>query len=176
MKSVAKSDQCVRRERVNRQPFVIDIRQLRRMGLLVSGQRMAGNLHGDIVACDLLNPDLPVCIYRSGPFMQLIKLVSRPVGRGKRWFFEEGTTGLVCEKMYLTANGFVSRQSAGLRYESQLQNAMQRKLTRARKVHGAIVGTVDRGPARGQSKIDKKQELKELTKDLRKFASTLRDI
>lgn len=176
MKSAVKSVPRVRRERVNGQPIVVDIRQLRRMGLLVPGQRMQATLYGDTVACDLVNPDLPIFIYQCRPFAQFIKLVSRSVGRGTRWFFQEGTTGIVCEKMYLTANGFVSRQTAGFRYESQLQNAIQRKLTRAKKVHGAIVGTADRGPARGQSKNAKKEELKNLTKDLREFASTLRNI
>jgi hypothetical protein len=175
MNFVAKSVQRVRRERVEGRPFVVDIRQLKKMGLLVPGQRTDGKLNGDNVTCDLRFPDLVIFIYQSGPFMQLIKLISRRVGRGNRWFFEEGTTGIVCEKMYLTGNGFVSRQTAGFRYESQLQNAMQRKLTRARKICSAIVGTVEKGPARGQSKAAKKQELKMLTKELRKFASTLRD-
>ena len=175
MKLAVKSDQRVRRERVDGRPFVLDIRQLRRMGLLVPGQRMAGDLYGVTVSCDLVNPDLHFFAFQSEAFLQFIKLVSRPVGRGTRWFFEEGTTGIVCEKMYLTGNGYVSRQTAGFRYESQLQNVMQRKLKRARKVHGAIVGTVDRGPARGRSKMVKKEELKELSKDLRKFASALRN-
>jgi hypothetical protein len=163
-----------RRRRVEEHPYVIDIRQLKKAGYLIPGKRTAVSFDEFEVQCNLDSDEAYICIrLPSLKLIQFVKLVSRAAGRGKRWFFREGATGIDCEKLYLCNAAFAPRQTAGLAYESQLKTKVQRQHKRADKLHDAIVGTAQKGPARGRLKISKKEELARLTKSLRKYRAAL---
>lgn len=163
-----------RRRRVEGHPYVIDIRQLKKAGYLIPGKRTAVSFDEFEVECNLDSDGPYICIRVPAlKLIQFVKLVSRVAGRGNRWFFREGATGIDCEKLYLCNDAFASRQTAGLAYGSQLKTKVQRQHKRADKLHDAIVGTAEKGPARGRSKASKKEELAELTKSLRKYQAAL---
>jgi hypothetical protein len=157
------------RARVENQSEPLTIRRLKDLALLRPGCLKTHSFPQSIpfaFSCDLKS-DKPFLRVECGPMMQLIELVPRTVGRGTRWFFREGGTGIVCEKMYAFEGRYVSRQTAGLAYQSQLLSKLDRAVGRGERPANALVG-VYKGPARGASRDRKLETLKQSRLELRK--------
>jgi hypothetical protein len=166
------SDEVKRRTRgrVEDQPQSLTIRRLKDLGLLHPGCLRTHSFPQSIpftFSCDLRS-DMAFFRVECGPMVQFIELVPRTVGRGTRWFFREGDTGIVCEKMYACEGRYVSRQTAGLAYQSQLRSKFDRIVGRGERAAEALVG-VYKGPARGASRERKLETLKQSRQALRKF-------
>lgn len=164
---------------VEEHPYKITIKELKRACLFRSGEMRSAYFWSGRLVCEVdLTLDRPAVYCRllhplGHKVAQIIRLVKRKVGRGERWFFQEGTTNIVCETMYLYER-FVSRQTARLPYRSQGASKMQRLIRKAEKLQTKIVGTNERGPARGRSRVSKLGDLKEATKILRQFQQVLK--
>lgn len=163
---------------VEEHPYKITIRQLRDIGLFQPGRMTVAHFWNGYFKCevDLRGEPILVCSF-FGPngrkdVLQLIQLVKRQVGRGERWFFKEGGTNILCETMYFYGR-FISRQTARLPYRSQGASKIQRLVRKAEKLQTKILGTGERGPARGRSRISKLAELDETTKVIRQFQRVL---
>lgn len=103
---------------------------------------------------------------------QFIRLVAKMVGQGQRWYFREGAAGIQCTKVYFHEGRYVSRRTAGLKYESQRLSKGDRLKVKARKAEDVIIGAF-KGPARGASRERKLSVLKEVRRELRKVSEDL---
>jgi hypothetical protein len=163
----------VRRARVQ-EVRSIRISHLRAMGLLKPGERTRHLFPGAAnfaYCCNMHDEPHCLCI-EDGSVVQIIRLVTRKTGRGLRCYFQD-RNGIVCEKLYLHQGHYVSRQTAGLAYLSQVQNKLDRTIARAKRISWAILGKPGKGPARGRSRERKLAKLDIAKTELEKISKII---
>jgi hypothetical protein len=137
-------------------PF-IDIRELRKLGVIVEGERARIGLFPRLPLCifaNLLSLNDSYLTFSNAEGQQDIPLKSRPnTFGGRRWYFVD-EKGKLCEKLYFVAGRFVSRKSARLTYRSQSMGELDTILRRREKLRLRLEGTYLRGPARGRKRYE----------------------
>jgi hypothetical protein len=100
----------------------------------------------------------------------VLALVSRPLGKGLVWYFQDPVSRRLVKSVYFSEEGFkYGRQAAGGLYASQFQSKCQRQLLRMDQLIRDLDGDRnDRiGPARGESKLKKLEDLSRIFSEVR---------
>jgi hypothetical protein len=103
-----------------------------------------------------------------GKKVLILRLESRPLGRGLVWYFSDPVSGALCTKLFLADGLIAGRKTVGALYRSQFQDKMYRKLLRMGKLIGAIKGDPDSnlGPGRGSRKLKNVERLRQKVSEM----------
>lgn len=174
-----------RRRSINRgaveQYPAIDLRVLRRAGLLSAGQCTYTTLHWRNQAPEALSArifidlsdtgDASMRIVRSEDYGAMaervaIECVACPYG-GARCYFLCPLIGVRCEQLFLADGIFASRKAHKLTYASQSEDPLSRARRKARKLHRQVEGDFRYARPRGRNRWRKVQGLKDAKREAR---------
>lgn len=156
--------------------LTLDIRALRRLGVIAPGECIIDTLHWSIgglsTACVRLRIDLSD-IERGGVMTIIgdmtdgainqpvaIEMVPSPFG-GHRCYFICPITARRCEVLYYARGRFGSREAQRLSYAVQSMNDVSRARRKAAKLRSRLCGSGDQPRPRGRNRIDKVGRLRQ---------------
>ena len=149
--------------------LAIDIRTLRRLGVLQPGECIIDTVHwskrGLEVACARLRADLSEIEHGGtvtitgampdGPIKQLIAIYALPSAYGgHRCYFVCPITAERCEVLYYARGRFASRHAHRLGYATQNMNDLSRARHKAIKLRSRLQGKAGYARPRGQNRIE----------------------
>ena len=150
------------------QMISVSITQLRDWGLLRIGET---NRHVDecsyVTTLASRHPTLRV---QDRDAFVVIPLVSRPLGKGLVWYFQDPSSRRLVKSVYFAKEGLrYGQKAAGGLYASQFQSKTYRQILRMDQLVLDIDGDRnDRvGPARGASKLKKLRDLSRIFSEVR---------
>lgn len=157
---------------------VIDLRVLRRAGLLKPGECTYDTLcwrNQDLEALEVRifvdlsdADDTSMRIVGDVPSQRAaIECVPCPFG-GYRCYFLCPLTGTRCEQLFLADGIFASRKAHRLTYASQSEDDLSRSRRKVRKLHRQVEGDARYVRPRGRNRYDKVQAFKQAESDARK--------
>ena len=159
----------------------IDLRVLRRAGLLSAGQCTYTTLHWGNQAPEALSArilidlsdtsDASMRIVSSGNHGVItdrvaIECVPSPYG-GIRCYFLCPLIGVRCEQLFLTDGIFASRKAHKLTYASQSEDELSRAQSKVRKLHRQVQGDFRYARPRGRNRWRMVQGLKAAEREAR---------
>lgn len=156
---------------------VIDLRVLRRAGLLKPGECTYDTLrwrNQDLevlevrILVDLSDADdASIRIVGDVPDQRAaIECVPCPFG-GQRCYFRCPLTGTRCEQLFLIDGIFASRTAHRLTYASQSEDGLSRARRKVRKLHRQVDGDSRYARPRGRNRCAKVQSLQQAKRDAR---------
>jgi hypothetical protein len=148
---------------------LISITQLRSLGLLRIGETNRAVV-GECSYVTTLARRHPTLRVQSGQSFIVIRLVSRPLGKGLVWYFQDPSSRRLVTSVYFANEGLrYGQKAAGALYASQFQSKTFRQLLRIDQLVLDIDGDRSRriGPARGASKLKKLQDLSRIFSEIR---------
>jgi hypothetical protein len=159
----------------------IDLRVLRRAGLLSAGQCTYTTLHWGNQAPEALSvrifidlsdtDDASMRIVRSEDHAAMrervaIECVPCPYG-GVRCYFLCPLIGVRCEQLFLVDGVFASRKAHSLTYASQSEDELSRARRKVRKLHRQVEGDARYSRPRGHNRWRAVQSLRTAQRDAR---------
>jgi hypothetical protein len=146
------------------------IAQLKQLGLLDIGQTNRHVFPDGLTLVTTLAGKRNALKIRLYKHESIITLVSRPLGKGLVWYFQDPVSRRLVTAVYYNQNGIqYGRKSAGGLYASQFQSKCHRQLLRMDRLILKIDGDPNGGigPARGGSKLKKLQDLSQIFSEVR---------
>jgi len=156
--------------------LALDIRALRRLGVVVPGECIIDTLHWSIGGLSTASARLRVDLsdIERGGVMAIIgempdgaikqhvavEMVPSPFG-GHRCYFVCPFTAQRCEVIYYVGNRFGSREAQHLSYATQSLNEVSRARRKAAKLRSRLKGTIALPRPRGRNRIDKVRRLRD---------------
>ncbi len=158
---------------------VIDLRVLKRAGLLKAGECMYDTLcwrnqdleaHEVRIFVDLSDADdASIRIAGDVPNQRAaIECMSCPFG-GYRCYFLCPLTGKRCEQLFLVDDTFASRKAHRLTYASQSEDDLSRARRKARKLHRQVDGDTRYARPRGRNRYAKVIALRNADREAREL-------
>ena len=158
---------------------VIDLRVLKRAGLLRPGECTYGTLrwrNQDLEALEVRffvdlsdTDDASIRIAGDAPDQRAaIQCIACPYG-GYRCYFLCPLTGTRCEQLFLVDRMFASRKAHRLTYASQSEDELSRVRRKVRKLHRQLEGDTRYTSPRGRRRYTKVQQLKQTKHDVREI-------
>ena len=149
--------------------LMLDIRQLRRLGVIRTGECICDSVHWSIGGLSIANARLRIDlsdIERGGTMTVFgdmadgvikqhvaIEMVPSPYG-GRRCYFVCPITGQRCEAIYYAGGRFGSREAQRLRYSVQSMDVLSRSRRKAAKLRSRLCGAGGQPRPRGRNRID----------------------
>jgi hypothetical protein len=146
------------------------ITQLKEWGLLYIGQTNRHDFDDEHSLVTTLADKRTVLKIRWKKVELVLALVSRPLGKGLVWYFQDPVSRRLFKSVHYSKEGFkYGAKAAGLLYASQFQSKCHRQLLRMDQLIRDIDGDWnDRiGPARGESKLRKLRDLSRIFSEVR---------
>lgn len=162
---------------------VIDLRVLKRAGLLKPGECMYDTLcwrNQDLEALEVRifvdlsdEDDASIRIAGGVPSQRAaIERVPCPFG-GYRCYFLCPLTSKRCEQLFLVDSIFASREAHKLTYASQSEDELSRARRKVRKLHEQVEGDTRHARPRGRNRYAKVQKLKLAKRESREIYCSL---
>ncbi|HWW63514.1 MAG TPA: hypothetical protein VNZ43_02020 [Sphingomonadaceae bacterium] len=153
----------------------IDLRILRRAGLLQPGECTYDTLHWRNQGLEALSVRIFIDLSDAGEASMriagdvadqraAIECLPCPYG-GYRCYLLCPLTGARCEQLFLVDGIFASRKAHRLTYASQSEDALSRTRRKVRKLRRFVEGDMRYGRPRGPNRYAKVQELKQAIRD-----------
>lgn len=158
------------------QMLALDIRKLRRLGVVRAGECTCDTVHWSIgglskpsarLRIDLSNIERDGVMaiigdMTDGPINQhvAIEMMPSPFG-GHRCYFVCPVTGQRCEVIYYAGGRFASREAQRLSYAVQGMNDLSRARRKAAKLRSRLCGSGGQPRPRGRNRIDTVERLRQ---------------